>query len=382
MNGLRLPLLFVCLAALFHASTCRGDVALLVEDPAGYKGFWSDSGHLAIWISNACVGDGGAISPCSVGEGAVLSSTSYWKLRGWAAIPAQLYLEGAPGKLDTAAWSDQLSETYPEVPIAYGRKYMGRLNHRGLYVLRIHTTPEQDAWVLARIQQDRSRFRYRVFSSNCSDFARQVLDLYFPKVFRRHFFPDFGISTPHGVANRFWKTGRRNPNLQMRIYYIPRRTSAGYLHDGRTKGICEAAITDVKYALPLIFFHPAIYAAFGVCYLATDQPAFMRLGFRQNVQRISSFAQLNSEYEATLRVTPNLPAYSASASALTSRADPSPAIIEPTAEQDLNSLALVTSNGGLSAASPILSMTFYAGGDSDDHTLLTDSFITDDFRWP
>lgn len=286
---------------------CRADMALLVEDPAGYKGFWSDSGHLAIWISNACVGSEGAVTPCSGGNGVVLSSTSYWAAQGWATIPAQLYLEGAPGEQETAAWSETLSQTYPAIPINYGRKYIGRLNHRGSYVLRIHTTPEQDARVLERIQQGGSLFRYAVFSSNCSDFARQVLGLYFPKSFQRHLVPDFGISTPHGVANHFWILSRQAPGLQLRVYYIPRHNRAGHLHAGRTKGVCEAAVTDVKYALPLIFYQPAVYAAFGACYLATDQPGFMRHSFRHDAERIGSLSQLDSVYEAALPVTPALP---------------------------------------------------------------------------
>ncbi|HEY0758467.1 MAG TPA: hypothetical protein VGD59_04330 [Acidisarcina sp.] len=304
----RLPylLLSAVAAGLCFVPVCRADVALLVEDPAGYKGFWSDSGHLSIWVSDACVDASGRVNPCTGGSGVVLSSTSYWLSHGWAAIPAQIYLEGIAGEKSDAAWSGTLHKTYPELPVSYGRKYIARLDHRGTYVLRIHTTAEEDARVLAAIQQGRDRFQYAVWTSNCSDFARQVLELYFPGKFRRRPIPDFGISTPHGVANRFWKLGRRDPELGMRIYYIPRRTPAGHLHDGRTKGICEAAITDEKYALPLLFYHPLIYGAFGVCYLAVDQPGFMRRGFARGAQRIASFETLNSEYEAGLATLPDV----------------------------------------------------------------------------
>ncbi len=303
MNKPKLSILSLLFLFILAASTCRADVALFVEDPAGYKGFFSDSGHLAIWISNACVGTQGLVTPCQGGSGVVLSSTSYWLNRGWAAIPAQLYLEGTPNVPERDAWSEAMGATYPDLPVSYGRKYIGRLNHRGAYVLRIQTTPEQDASVLSRIQQDRSTFRYTTLSSNCSDFARQVLSLYFPKVFARKLLLDFGISTPHGVANRFYKLGRSTPSLQMRVYYISRLTASGRFHDGPTKGICEAAITDAKYAIPLLIYQPIIYAAFGACYLITDEPGFMHRGFRQDVIHVKSFGELNASYEASLPAT-------------------------------------------------------------------------------
>ncbi|HEY0796210.1 MAG TPA: hypothetical protein VGD64_10555 [Acidisarcina sp.] len=299
----RFRLLLLCAATCFCAAVSRADVALLVEDPAGYKGFLSDSGHLAIWISDACVGVEGRITPCNGGGGVVLSSTSYWLRKGWAAIPAQTYLDGVAGKSETIAWSDTLHAAYPEVPINYGRKYIGRLNHRGVYVLRLHTSSEQDAQVLEGIQQGRNQFHYAVWTNNCSDFARQVLQLYFPGEFGRRIFPDFGITTPHGVANRLWKLAKKTPALDMRVYYIPRRTRAGHIHDGRTKGICEAATTDVKYAAPLIFYQPLIYAAFGVCYVTLDQPGFMHRGFARDAERLSSVDEL--DLDTMMRIPPS-----------------------------------------------------------------------------
>jgi hypothetical protein len=295
MKSLRLPIFLLTGFLCCGVSQTRADMALLVEDPAGYKGFWSDSGHLSIWISDACLSGDGAVSICPGDGGVVLSSTSYWMRKGWAAIPAQTYLMGVDGKSETNAWSETLHPAYPEVPLNYGRKYIGRLNHRGLYVLRIQTSREQDALVLERIQQGRSQFHYEVWTNNCSDFARQVLQLYFPGAFGRRIIPDFGITTPHGVANRLWKLGKKTPALDMRVYYIPRRTRAGHMHDGRTKGICEAAITDVKYAAPLIFYQPLVYGAFGVCYLTTDQPGFMHRGFARGADRLASIDELDLE---------------------------------------------------------------------------------------
>jgi hypothetical protein len=281
-------------------------MSLIIEDPAGYKGFWSDSGHLSIWISDVCVGTDGVVDSCGGGDGTVLSSTSYWSASGWAAIPARLYFEGKANELAGVTWSNTLSNFYPAIPVDYGRKYIGRLGHRGAYVIRIHTSSEEDSEVIERIQRSRNTFRYAVFYRNCSDFARQILDLYFPGQFRRKLIPDFGISTPHGVANRFWKVGQKNPQLQMQVYYIPRRNPGSHLLNGPTKGICEAAVTDVKYAVPLLIYQPVIYAAFAACYLATDQPPFLHRGFRQHVSRVSSFDMLTSNYEATIHPQPAL----------------------------------------------------------------------------
>jgi hypothetical protein len=83
----------------------------------------------------------------------------------------------------------------------------------------------------------------------------------------------------------------------MQVYYLPPLTAAGYLHDGSTKGICEAAATDWKYALPLLWYQPIVYGAFGACYLVTDHPTFRRGGFLRKAARTSSLEQLGSGYK-------------------------------------------------------------------------------------
>ena len=298
-------LLLVFVAALLNLPLAAwADVALVVEDPAGYKGFLSDSGHLAIWVSEACVQAEGRVVSCPESGGVVLSSTSKWAKQGWAAIPAPLYFDGLPGKNSAETWEETMSGTYRGISSAFGGTYVNHLRRRGAYILRIHTAPEQDRHMLDEIQAGRDAFRYTYFSNNCSDLAREVLNLYFPGRFQRRFWPDFGLTTPRTVANRFWQLGQQTPELRMRVYYLPPKVDGGRLHNGPTKGICEAAATDLKYAVPLVFFQPVVYAAFGACYVAVDRRGLLRQSFRRNPRTVGRFAEIDPSFRASLVESP------------------------------------------------------------------------------
>jgi hypothetical protein len=71
---------------------------------------------------------------------------------------------------------------------------------RRIYAFRFETTEEQDDAFIAQMNAGQNRSHFHLLFNNCSDFARIMLNFYFPGTFRRSVFPDAGMTTPKQIA--------------------------------------------------------------------------------------------------------------------------------------------------------------------------------------
>lgn len=246
------------------------DVGLIVEGPTGPLGFFSDVGHASVWISHGCLDEQGQIQYCEQSRGIVLTSTSYWPNPGVAAIPAELFFLGsAVGQTQKVrvTWGESLASAYPEVPEAYGRKYLGRVWRRQTNVLVFPTSAEEDRRVLETLQQKRMDYHYDYLRRNCADYAELVLRLYLGDHFKVRHWLDFGVTTPRALQRALVQLMDEEPHGDLRRYHFAGLKRHGWRQPPRN--ICESAVLDPKYAVPLVFFHPIVYAGFGVCYGVT-----------------------------------------------------------------------------------------------------------------
>jgi len=58
-------------------------------------------------------------------------------------------------------------------------------------------------------------------SNNCADFAKDVINFYYPKALRRSVVADAGITTPKQMAKTLVKFNARHPELQFSRIVIP-----------------------------------------------------------------------------------------------------------------------------------------------------------------
>ena len=257
------------------ATYARADVGLIVETPTGMLGFLSDVGHASVWISHGCLNKEGEVRYCEHSSGIVLSSTAYWSTPGAAAIPAELFFLGAaPGKAGRSltAWTSSLGAAYPTVNPSYGRKYLGRVWCRGMRVTTFATTPEEDRRVLEQVERQRQEYRYSYSRRNCSFYAQQVLQLYLGTRFHANLIFDVGINTPRALERALLHRLEADPGISFRVFTFHGRPSQSWRQPPRN--LCEAALFDPKYAVPLLMFQPYIYVGFGACYGATRVAAF------------------------------------------------------------------------------------------------------------
>ena len=85
---------------------------------------------------------------------------------------------------------------------------------------RLRPPRKQDEAIIAELNQGANRGRFNLFFHNCADFARDVINHYYPKVIRRNFVADLGMTTPKQVAKSLVHFSRKNQELKFSAYAL------------------------------------------------------------------------------------------------------------------------------------------------------------------
>ncbi len=264
---------------------CRAQAALLLEEPYGFFGAVNPTGHTAIYFEHICAETPVKLRPCQPGEqGAVISR--YQGIAGydWLAVPLQPYLystensSAVPDRVDRKAVQrlrdnyheahlEMLGTKVPEGNFFHGGWYelIGVAYERRIYAFRFNTTRAQDEAFIAQMNARENTSHFDLLFNNCADFTRDILNFYFPGVFRRSVFPDAGMTTPKQIAFKLKRYAHRHPGTQLKVFEIPQ--VPGYRRMSRAnKSIAESLMTT-GYAVPLIAMNPYLAGGILVDYL-------------------------------------------------------------------------------------------------------------------
>ena len=147
-------------------------------------------------------------------------------LRGydWVAIPLIPYLyaverpEDVPLFADakmTAFLRDRYRREYLEdiapdtkeggTPGGNWYELVGSSYDRTIYGFEIATTPEQDEALIHKLNSSANESHFHLVSRNCADFAKDILNFYYPKSLHRSVVADVGITTPKQMAKMLTK---------------------------------------------------------------------------------------------------------------------------------------------------------------------------------
>jgi len=144
---------------------------------------------------------------------------------------------------------------------------VGAAYDRKIYSFAIETTAQQDARFIDVFNAQGNRSHFNLFFHNCADFARKVINSYYPKAVRRSFLADAGMTTPKQIARRLVEYSTRHPELRFTAFVIPQ--VPGELGRSKvTRGIFESLVRTKKYAAPLFFLHPVFAGGMLAGYLA------------------------------------------------------------------------------------------------------------------
>lgn len=307
---------------LLTAGTGRAAAALFLEEPFGNFGGMIPTGHAAIYLSRVCADNLLALRRCQDGEQGVVISR-YHRIAGydWIAIPLVPYLYA----VDRAGHVPQHMEAGDLIMLRddYRRKHLeaiapdesdgrmpqgdwtqliGAAYDRTIYAFEVETTQDQDDELIRAFNSRSNKTHFNLIFHNCADFAKQVINFYYPKAVHRSFGADVGIMTPKQAAKCLLHYSKLHPELQFSSFVI-NQVPGTTPRSRAVRSVLESLIKSKKYIVPLaplIAFHP--YLGGGLIYAWVEDGHF-------NPRRVAGGLESALEPELIVReLETNLPA--------------------------------------------------------------------------
>jgi hypothetical protein len=263
----------------------HAQAALLMEEPYGFFGTVNPTGHNAVYFERICAETPVKLRRCEPGElGAVIARYEGIDGYDWVAIPLLPYLYSVENPADVPTHVDR--ETVERLRSLYHEQHLQDLGEdikpgnlfeggwaqlvgvayeRRIYAFRFNTTAQQDDALIARLNSGPNSTHFNLLFNNCADFARVVLNDYFPHTFHRSIFPDAGMTTPKQITYKLVRYAHKHPGTDLEVFEIPQIPGYRRLSHAN-KSIDESIVTTV-YAIPIAVMNPYLAGGLFVDYL-------------------------------------------------------------------------------------------------------------------
>ena len=272
---------------ILPCSRSQGQAALLLEEPYGFFGTLNPTGHNAVYFGRICAETPTKLRRCEPGElGSVLARYQGIDNYDWIAVPLipYLYSVESDAQVPDRVSREQvklLRDRYYEAHLQqiFGNDvFRGNLVHGGwtqllgtsferrTYVFRFDTTPEQDDALIDVLNAGPNRSHFNLLYNNCADFARLILNSYFPRTFGRSIFPDAGMTTPKQITYKLVRYARKHPDAHLQIFEIEQ--IPGYRRLSHANKSIAGSLTTTAYAIPIFLMNPYLAGGLFVDYLA------------------------------------------------------------------------------------------------------------------
>lgn len=283
-NSMLLLVAGLAAAATFCAQG-HAQSALLMEEPYGFFGALNPTGHNAIYFERICAETPVKLRRCEPGElGAVIARYEGVEGYDWVAIPLIPYLYSVESASEVPAHVDR--ETVMQLRSRYREDHLedlgehlqagslvrggwtqllGAAYERRIYAFRFETTETQDDALIERMNAGPNRTHFNLLFNNCADFARVVLNDYFPRTFSRSIFPDAGMTTPKQITYKLVRYARKHPQTDLTVFEIPQ--IPGYRRGSHSAKTIDESIVTTIYAVPIALANPYLAGGLFVDYL-------------------------------------------------------------------------------------------------------------------
>ena len=285
--GSLVVMLLVC------ASFAGASATLLLEEPYGTMGFFTATGHAAVYLSGVCADTPLVLRRCAPGEtGVVLSRYDGVGGHDWVAIPLIPYLYAVERPEDVPLFADAkmalflrdryrrkyLEDIAPDVkngetPGGNWYQLVGSSYDRTIYGFEIQTTLEQDEALIHKYNSSPNVSHFHLVSNNCADFAKGVLNFYYPKSLHRSLIADIGITTPKQISKMLTKFSDRHPELQFSRLIIA-QVPGSMPRSSTVHGVVESFFKSKKYIVPSAVVSPIFAGCVAAVYVGTGAGHF------------------------------------------------------------------------------------------------------------
>jgi hypothetical protein len=289
---MRLSGVIMLILAFAVAKSAQGNIALLDEEPYDFFGSINPTGHSAIYLNHVCAETPIRLRRCEAGEtGVVISRYSRILNFDWIAMPLLPYLYAVDRVEDIPVWAE--SSSIQRLRAEYAEAHLGVLSsankksdakkvwpqllgvayQRKIYVFDIETTQEQDDRLIDALNGGVNQSRFNLFTNNCADFSRNVINSYYPRVVRRSITADVGITTPKHIAKTLVAYAHRVEELDLTEFVIP-QIPGNIARSHPIRGVVESLLMTKKYAIPIAIFQPYVMAGIAITYLTRGRFEF------------------------------------------------------------------------------------------------------------
>ncbi len=290
---MRRVFLSVAVLVLGCASFAGASATLLLEEPYGKLGFFTATGHAAVYLSGVCADTPLVLRRCAPGEtGIVLARYNGVAGYDWIAIPLIPYLYAVERPQDVPLFADAKMVSF--LRDRYRRKYLediapdgkngetpggnwyelvGTSYDRAVYGFEIETTPKQDEALIRKLNSEPNQSHFRTVSNNCADFAKDVINFYYPRALHRSIVADAGITTPKQMAKMIAKFSARHPELESSRLVIA-QVPGNMPRSTPVHGVVESFFKSKKYIVPSAVVSPIFAGCVAAVYVGTGAGHF------------------------------------------------------------------------------------------------------------
>jgi hypothetical protein len=283
------------LAVFVIACSCLAGASatLLLEEPYGKMGWFTATGHAAVYLSGVCAGTPVVLRHCAPGEtGVVLSRYDGVGGYDWVAIPLIPYLYAVERPEEVPLFADakmalflrdRYRRTYLENVAPDGKdgqtpggnwyELVGSSYDRTIYGFEIATTTEQDDALIRELNSSPNKSHFHLASRNCADFAKDILNFYYPKSLHRSVIADAGMTTPKQISKMMAKFSARHPELASSRLIIA-QVPGSMPRSSTAHGVVESFLKSGKYIVPSAVLSPIFAGCVAAVYVGTGAGHF------------------------------------------------------------------------------------------------------------
>jgi hypothetical protein len=283
----------VVFAVVALGGLAQASATLLLEEPYGKLGFFTATGHAAVYLSGVCAETPVVLRACKPGENGVVISR-YDGVAGydWVAIPLIPYLYAVEKPEDIPLFVDAKTVTFlrdqyrrkhleaiapdtanGEAPGGNWYELVGSAYDRTAYAFQIETSAAKNKAFIHAYNAAPNQSHFRTVSHNCADFAKDVINFYYPRALHRSVVADIGMTTPKQMAKTMIKYSTRHPELEFSRFVIP-QIPGSLARSTKVHGVVESFLKSKKYIVPSAIASPIFAGCVVAVYEGTGAGRF------------------------------------------------------------------------------------------------------------
>ena len=289
-----LPIFLIGLLLIAAVPRASADVGVVLNESLDESmDRITGTGHMAVYFSNICAESPTRLRFCAPGEfGSVMSTyINIGEDRSfeWNIVPLNIYLYGVEDPRNRPLFASfkikqALEERYRENYLsgfcdtpscrtsgkAEWRQMVASTLIRGMYFFVVDTSLEQDRALIDEFNNAPNENHFNGATNNCADFARRIVNTYFPHAAGRDVLNDFGMTSPKAVARTFTHYAQRHPELHLRVMHFA-QVPGTIKRSREVRAGTEQLFRSKKLLIPMAVFAYEALPVVAVSYVVTGR---------------------------------------------------------------------------------------------------------------